>query len=90
MPWAFTSHEQLQAAGYTWQGLGACSQCMQKILWYRNVDRRLVPVDPGTYLIHFASCEGRKAARIAQSKVIDIGKRRSETRSFNFDADVPA
>jgi hypothetical protein len=98
MPWTFSSHEQLQAEGYVWRGYGVCRTCWRRVLWYTNVDRNLVPVDPGTYMIHFATCPkitptqaAAAALREAEAsgKVINFAKRKAETRTL-FDPPEPA
>ena len=87
MEWGFNSHEQLQQAGYTWRRHGFCGKCSRPVLWYTNPDRHFVPVDPGTFLIHFASCAA-KPKPIDRSKLIDFGKRRRETRLFDFGDNI--
>jgi len=64
-PWEFKSHEQLVQAGYIWKGYGACreSGCRRAILFYRNPNGKLVPVDPETFELHFATCEKRVRAK---------------------------
>lgn len=78
MTWTYSSHASLQEAGYTWRSSGICELCWQRILWYTNVDRKLVPINPGTYMIHFATCEKRqhRHADPDPKKVINFGARR--------------
>jgi hypothetical protein len=57
MAWGFSTHEQLTAAGYTWRRGDRCVKCSRRILWYTNPSHNFVPVDPGTYTLHFATCK---------------------------------
>jgi hypothetical protein len=75
MSWEFTSHDQLTAAGYIWRGFGICQHCMKQILWYTNLDRKRIPVDPKTYTLHFITCAKKKATPDPK-KVVSISKGR--------------
>jgi hypothetical protein len=81
--WIYKTHEELQEAGYTWRSYGFCEKCRSRILWYTNVDRHFVPIDPVTYQLHFIACEERTKKNTPDpSKVIDFGKKRQRTIGF--------
>lgn len=89
--WTYTSHEMLQAEGYVWRGYGTCRECFRRVLWYTNVDRKLVPIDPGTFMLHFATCpkvspfkasERAREAAEKSGKLINFEKRKAETRTL--------
>ncbi len=90
MLWEFTTHEQLVAAGWTWRGEGYCREpkCGARILWYTNPDRHRIPIDPGTYQLHFIGCRGRAAAREANKNVIEFPSGGHRQRHIDFD-DAP-
>jgi hypothetical protein len=85
MPWPFNSHESLVHGGYVWRYVGRCASCRERILWYTNVDRKLVPVDPVTFMLHFASCRGRTriAKAEASGKLVNIRKPKKQS-TFDF------
>ena len=87
MAWEYTSHEQLQAAGFTWRRDGECGKCSRRVFWYTNPDRHFVPVDPITFMLHFATCQS-KPKPVDRSKVIDFAKRRRETKLFDFGDNI--
>lgn len=90
MSWKYNSHQALQEAGYVWRSSGVCEKCYQRILWYTNVDRNLVPVNPGTFMIHFATCKPFTKEAAQPGKIVAIDAVRHKTREFIFDPPEPA
>jgi hypothetical protein len=93
MSWGFTSHDQLVAAGYTWRGYGNCRKCGRRILWYKNPDKILVPVDERTFMLHFANCPEKtpqqaERAAVDAGKVIPFATRRQRQIRFDGGDDV--
>ena len=57
MPFPKTEAE-LTAAGYVFKNRARCkgSECGKEILWYETPKHRMVPLDPGTLEVHWATC----------------------------------
>ena len=66
MPFPKTEQE-LEAAGYEYEGTGKCRDCAVEIAWYRTPAGKRMPLEEGTLEPHWAKCPG--AERFRKRKV---------------------
>lgn len=70
-----------------WRREGPCGKCGAVVLWYTNPDRHFVPVNPGTYLLHFISCPALKEKKAAPPNVIEF--KRTKQAKINWEPPQP-
>lgn len=64
-PWPHHSHGDLVYAGFKYEKKNFCTgpHCATQIYWYRSPKGKLFPVDPKTFVPHFATCPDRALFR---------------------------
>ena len=62
MSWNFKSAEDLRTAGYRASNFSTCSgpTCGRQIEWWITPAEKKIPLDPGTFLPHWATCADKK------------------------------
>lgn len=58
MGWPYKTLNQLEAAGYRYEGPGTCMglKCGRTIAWWRTPKGKAIPLDPDTKEPHFSTC----------------------------------
>ena len=63
--WNHNSREELEAAGYRYEGAGICKgeSCGRLIEWWRTPKGKTIPLDPDTLEPHWSTCVNAKEFR---------------------------
>lgn len=63
MGWPYKTLDQLEAAGYRYEGTGTCTgeTCGDRVIqWWRTPKGKAIPLDPDTKEPHFSTCPDAK------------------------------